>query len=103
MLLTQPLSYCRPDFLLAKLSEDPQKLMFEDQREIALDIGQGTGEFYRVKAETVSLKFSASRSGSLSQASGVQVGKPSRPTTGSPGRKGYFHLSSHGKSGKDYV
>ena len=95
----------RPDLFLAKLSDKPQKLMFEEQREMVAEIGQGTGEFYRVKAESISLKFSASRSGTPTKAASSSAspgGKPARPPSSPQGRKG-FRLPHVTKFGKDYV
>jgi len=40
-----------PDLFLAKLKEKPRKCFFENDEEMARELGETTGEFFRVRAE----------------------------------------------------
>ena len=88
----------RPDIFLAKLSQNPVRKTFAENPALAQEMGQDeSAEFYFVKAEPISAKFSAARSGSTSQVGGATgESKPPRPLS----RK-FLHKAS-GK-GRDYV
>ena len=43
--------------------EAPQRMKFEDHRNIASEVGEESGEFYSVVAEHIPLKFSAQQTG----------------------------------------
>lgn len=89
--------YYRPELFLAMLSEAPRAMKFQENRSIASDVGEDSGDFYQVKAEPVQLKFSAQR--------GTPSPIPSHP--GKPSRSGGlfnpFHKPHHGKSDKEFV
>ena len=98
----------RPELFFGKLLEAPRKMKFEDNRDIAAEVGEDSGEFYLVTAERGPLKFSAQRAGFASGA--LDQPKPARSPTVSPGGGSHprffrkpFQRSHGNKPDKDFV
>ncbi len=71
-----------PDIFLAKICQSPERKSFAENAGFAQEMGQPeTSDYYYVKAEPITAKFSAARSGSTSSGGGSD-GKPSRPSSG---------------------
>lgn len=94
------LAVFRPELFFGRLSEAPRKMRFEEHRDTASEVGEDSGEFYYVTADSVPLKFSAQRvSGTLDPPL-----RPARsPASPGGGSAPKFWKRSHGKTDKDFV
>ena len=75
-------------------------MKFEDNRSIAGDVGEVSGEFYLVTAERVPLRFSAQRAGFTGMLDPVAKKVPAASPTGGGSKLWKFR---HSKPEKDFV
>ena len=83
------------EMVLARLTNKPSKMKFEDNRDIASDLGVKGGEFYQVHAEPLPLKFS------VPPDKIVINGPPKRQKSPHPHTPTFFKVFH--KEPKDYV